>query len=130
MRQRSGRVPQAERGPVLVVDDDPHMRQMISWALEDDGLLVATAADGRQALELAAQRRPALVVLDLTLPDLGGEEISARLRGERTDLPILVITADGYAQQKARRVGAYAYLHKPFELAELLEAVRRGLATR
>lgn len=119
----------APGGHVLVVDDDPRVRQTIRWALEDEGLAVETAADGRRALERASARRPALVVLDLTLPILDGYDVANGLRSfYGSGVPILAITADGDAEQKARRAGAYGYLSKPFELDDLMAAVRRGLA--
>jgi two-component system OmpR family response regulator len=115
-------------GLILVVDDDPQMRQLIQAALEDEGLPVATAADGRQALRRAAQARPALVVLDISIPRVASPEVATRLRAVYGQgLPILVITADGHAADKARQVGAYAYLKKPFELDALIAAVEQGL---
>ena len=117
-------------GPrVLIVDDDPGVRQAIQWALEDEGFSVEAAADGQAALELATSRRPDLVLLDITLPRLDGYGVARELRREHGPaLPILAITADGQAPEKARRVGAYAFVRKPFELDELLAAVRAGLA--
>ncbi len=117
-------------GPILVVDDDPGLREIICEALEDDGLPVAVAADGMQALELAAQRRPELVVLDWGLPIVDGDVVASQLRQAHGDhLPILVITADGRAAEKARRARAFAYLHKPFDVNTLVSTVRRALDT-
>jgi DNA-binding response OmpR family regulator len=68
------------------------------------------------------------MVLDMTLPVVDGYEVARSIRathGQR--VPILVITADGQAAEKAHRVGAYAYVRKPFDVAELVDAVRRGL---
>jgi two-component system response regulator MprA len=114
--------------PILVVEDDLHLRQTIQWALEDEGLAVETASHGQQALERAAQQRPALVVLDWGLPLLNGQRVADALRAAHGDgLPIVLITADGRAAEKARLVGAYAYLHKPFELDALLAAIQQGL---
>jgi DNA-binding response OmpR family regulator len=114
---------------VLVVDDDAQVRQAIRWALEDEGLAVLTAASGREALALSVERLPDLVVLDLTLPEMDGYAVARSLRAEHGQpFPILVITADGLASTKAGRVGAYAYLRKPFRIEDLLEAVRTGLS--
>jgi DNA-binding response OmpR family regulator len=114
---------------VLVVDDDPHVGASLHWALEDEGLAVETAADGREALERAAARPPALVLLDLTLPVLDGYDAARALRAAHgAALPILVITGDGQAPEKAARVGAYAYVRKPFDVGDLLATVRCGLA--
>ena len=114
---------------VLVVDDDPQVRRFIRDVLEAEGFEVETAADGREALELVARRPPGLVVLDVTLPILGGSAVADGLRAALGDgLPILVITADGNAAPKAEQAGAFAYLQKPFAIDQLLVAVRRGLA--
>jgi DNA-binding response OmpR family regulator len=113
-----------------VVDDDAQVRQTIRWALEDEGLAVVTAADGREALGLALERVPDLVVLDLTLPEMSGLAVARSLRSARAQpIPVLLITADGQAPLKARSVGAYAFLRKPFRIEELLDAVRTGLSS-
>ncbi len=115
---------------ILVVDDDPHMRQVVRWALEDAGFDVQTAPDGPGALAQAETRRPGVVVLDVGLPSADGALVAAELRqvcGEQ--LPILIMTADGRAADKAQLAGAYAYLHKPFQDEALVAAVRRGLGT-
>ncbi len=118
----------AEMSSILVVDDDPELRHVIRWALEEDGWAVETAADGQEALEQATQRRPRLVILDMGLPRLDGEGLAAGLRAVYGDaLPILLITADGHAIDKARRVGARAHLSKPFEIDELCAAVQHTL---
>ena len=114
--------------PILVVDDDPEIRQMLRWALEDDGLRVETVADGLQAVDTLAQRRPALLILDMGLPGLDGYGVAEVVQATHgAAVPIIVVTADGHAATKARRVGAFAYLAKPFELDQLLSAVHRGL---
>ncbi len=118
----------ATEAPILVVEDDPQLRRMIRWALEDEGYVVETAADGRQAVEHTARARPALVVLDMTLPVLDGMGVARELRAiYREPPPVLLMTADGRAAEKARSVGAYAYLTKPFDVDELLTLVRQGL---
>lgn len=107
------------------------LRETITWALEDDGLQVETAIDGVDALQRAALRPPSLVVLDMGLPGLDGFSVAAELRNRYgVELPILVVTADGQARQKADRVGAYGYLHKPFDVGRLVHEVRSGLTRR
>jgi len=117
------------RHPVLVVDDDPIVRAMIRQALEDEGIPVVTASDGRQALEEADRVRPRLVILDVSLPVVGGEAVANRLRQMMSDEPvqIMAITADGRPAEKARALGAFAYLAKPFDVDELLDIVQREL---
>jgi DNA-binding response OmpR family regulator len=117
--------------PILVVDDDPQMRHVIQSALQEEGLTVETAADGRQALDRARRRRPRLVILDMGLPLLDGVGLAAELRALYGDgVPLVVITADGHVVEKARRVGARAYLAKPFELDGLSAAVQQALGDR
>jgi len=129
MSEVSANVNQPNHLPVLVVDDDPDVRQVLRWALEDAGFDVLTAADGPTALAQAEARSPGVVVLDHGLPNTDGTHLASRLRqvcGE--DLPVLIVTADGRAAEKAHRAGAYGFLHKPFDDAVLVAAVRRGFA--
>lgn len=115
-------------GPIVVVEDDPGIRALISFALEEEGLPVTTAANGRQAIECFADGRPDLVVLDIGLPDMTGHEVAAAVRQQHgREVPILVVTADGHAYEKARAVGAYDVVQKPFDLHRLLDAVEAGL---
>jgi two-component system KDP operon response regulator KdpE len=123
--------PRPQGKAVLVIDDDPLLRQSVQWTLEDEGLTVAVAADGREALAHAARLPPALVVLDHGLPDRRGDAVAAALRRScGTQLPILLITGDGRAQQKAAEMGAFAYLHKPFDMDRLVTLVHSGLGAR
>jgi DNA-binding response OmpR family regulator len=116
---------------VLVVDDDPEIREVVTWLLEDEGLPVETAADGQRALDCATRARPALIVLDMGLPIISGEEVAVRLRAHYGEPPpIIVVSADGRAAEKAARIGAQEYLHKPFDIDELVRQVRGALAAR
>ncbi|HET6315222.1 MAG TPA: response regulator [Chloroflexota bacterium] len=113
---------------MLVVDDDADIRTVIGATLTDEGMSVGTAGDGREALQRAGEVPPALIILDITLPGLDGYQVADQLRERYGVLPILAITADGRAAEKARRVGAFAYLRKPFELDELVALVKLGLS--
>jgi DNA-binding response OmpR family regulator len=113
-----------ERPLVLVVEDEPDLRDSVRWLLEDEGLRVETASDGQQALDRAARTKPALVVLDLGLPILSGEEVAEGLRRIFADPPpIVVMSAAGTVGERTRRIGAIAWVPKPFDLDDLLEAV-------
>jgi DNA-binding response OmpR family regulator len=112
---------------ILVVDDEPEIVQFIGLALEDEGYAVSTAADGEEAVEAAARQRPDLVVLDMGLPRLDGQGVATELRRLYGEIPILLITADGRAGEKAARMGAYDYLRKPFELDELVSSIEERL---
>ena len=118
----------SDRRTVLVVEDDPDVRESIQTILKEEGLAVETAASGFEALQKANAHPPALVLLDLTLPDLEGERVSELLQmiGEG-EVPVLVITGHSWAAERAVRVGAVDYLRKPFEMDDLLQAVHRVL---
>jgi DNA-binding response OmpR family regulator len=109
---------------ILVVDDEPTLRETVAEALELDGLSVVTAADGREALARFRADRPDLVVLDLMLPQLSGIEICRILRAE-SDVPILMLTAKDSELDKVvgLEVGADDYVTKPFSLRELVARV-------
>ena len=116
---------------VLVVEDEPAIRELVRWLLEDLGLPVETAADGADALEQGTRRRPALVVLDLNLPGLDGVSVARGLRATWGEtLPILVVSAMERIAEHAQQVGAFAYLRKPFDVEALPAAVRHGLGGR
>jgi len=120
-------IPSSEQ-VVLIVEDDTDLRQTIQWTLEDEGLLVETAADGQEALKRAAQRKPTLVVLDMGLPIIDGNGVAAGLRASYgSSVSILTMTADGRAEEKAKRIGAIGYISKPFDLDALISAVKRAL---
>jgi DNA-binding response OmpR family regulator len=114
---------------ILVVDDDVDMLSVIQGALSDEGLTVQTATDGPRALDLIAHGGPPdLLILDVTLPTRDSTNVAERMRELRGEsAPVLVITADGRAAEKARRLRAYSYLRKPFELGNLIATVRQGL---
>jgi DNA-binding response OmpR family regulator len=115
---------------VLVVDDDADVLNFIRGVLEDEGHTVVAVADGGQAVSIARDFAPDLLIVDVTLPVLSGHVVTAHVRELRGDaFPVLVITADGQAVEKARQLGAYAYLRKPFELDDLLKSVGVGLAS-
>jgi two-component system, OmpR family, KDP operon response regulator KdpE len=119
----------ADTGPyVLVVENDPAIRGAIQRVLEAEGLAVETAVDGWQALARVLRRRPSLVVLDLALPRLDGEDVAAALRMiHQPEIPILAIGGRVEAAERARQVGVFGYLEKPFDTAAMLAAVRSAL---
>ncbi len=106
---------------VLVVDDDATVREVVALYLERAGHTVEQAADGPDALERAARRRPDLVVLDLMLPGLGGLEVHARLQ-QGGPVPVVMLTALGEEEHRLAglEVGADDYVTKPFSPRELV----------
>ncbi|HEX6131527.1 MAG TPA: response regulator transcription factor [Actinomycetota bacterium] len=120
---------------VLIVDDEPMVRDVLARYLERDGFRVRTADDGQAALDLVAAASPDLVVLDLMLPTVDGLEVLRRLR-ERGDVPVVLLTAKGDEIDRivGLELGADDYVAKPFsprEVAARVRAVlRRGRADR
>ena len=115
---------------VLVVDDDESIREALERALRLEGFAVATAGGGREALERVAERPPAVMVLDVTMPDLDGIQVVKRLRADGLDLPVCILSARDEVDDRVAglQAGADDYLVKPFALAELtarLEALLR-----
>jgi two-component system, OmpR family, phosphate regulon response regulator PhoB len=116
---------------ILVVDDEPDIIALVAYHLARSGYRVSTASSGTEALQAARQEQPALVVLDLMLPELSGFEVLERLRADRglADVPVLMLTA---RREEADRVqglslGADDYLVKPFSPQELVLRVRNIL---
>jgi DNA-binding response OmpR family regulator len=110
---------------ILVVDDEPTLRETLAEALDADGFRVVTAADGREALARFREHRPELVVLDLMLPELSGIEVCRIIRQE-SDVPILMLTARSSEVDKivGLELGADDYVTKPFSLRELSARIR------
>jgi two-component system, OmpR family, response regulator ResD len=117
-------------GSVLVVDDEPTIAEVVSRYLQRAGYQVRTAADGPVALQLVAESRPDLVVLDLMLPGLNGLEVMRRMRdGDREPLAIILLTAKGDESDRVvgLRLGADDYMVKPFSPDELVARVHAVL---
>jgi CheY-like chemotaxis protein len=114
---------------LLIVEDDDALRTQLDELFRLEGYEVVTAADGLEALQLlAADVVPDLVLMDMHMEGLGGDDLAAELRSQGAPFPLLVLTADSQAQQCAKRVGAQGYLTKPFELPDLLNVVERLLS--
>jgi CheY-like chemotaxis protein len=111
---------------ILLVENDPDLRDIVQDILEDEGYDVIPAAHGRQALEYLRTTRsrddaPALVILDLMMPIVTGWEVLDAIRDDPwLQMPVIVISALGHSEPN----GVAAYLRKPFSLNDLLDAVR------
>jgi DNA-binding response OmpR family regulator len=105
----------------VVIDDEESVRDVVRAYLEKDGFRVYVAADGRAGLALAERHQPDLIVLDLMLPDVSGEEICEEIRG-RSDVPIVMLTAKASEDERIAGLvaGADDYLVKPFSPRELV----------
>ena len=113
---------------ILVVEDEPALRDTLSYNLKKDGFSVETVGDGRTALDAARTMKPDLIVLDLMLPEIDGFEVCRILRKEMTT-PILMLTArdDEIDRVVGLEVGADDYLTKPFSMRELMARVKAQL---
>ena len=113
-------------GRVLVVDDEPDVREAVETALELEGHRVTTAVDGLDALKKLGHTEFEAIVLDVLMPNLGGFEVCGRLRAAGNRTPILILTARDSGEDTIRGLdlGADDYLVKPFALGELLARVR------
>jgi len=118
---------------VLVVEDDPEINELVGAYVEIAGYSYVRALNGTQAVEKARQSHPALIVLDIMLPDFDGFEVARRLKGESDTrgIPIVMLTAldrEEY-RQRGKTAGASAYLTKPFDPDRLLEAIKENASS-
>lgn len=113
---------------VLVIDDESQMQRLLRLALEGAGYRVNTAGSGQEGLQAAAHHQHELIILDLGLPDISGQQVLKQLR-EWTQTPIIILTVlDGEAEKvDALDSGADDYVTKPFNTAELLARVRASM---
>ncbi|MEM6795029.1 MAG: response regulator transcription factor [Acidobacteriota bacterium] len=119
-----------DRRLVLIVDDDPHIREIVRFALDKAGLASAEAADGQQALDLAARLEPDLVILDILMPEMDGSEVCRRLRSGalgRTPIIFLSSKSDEIDRVLGLELGGDDYVTKPFSPRELVARVRAVL---
>jgi two-component system OmpR family response regulator len=119
----------AQEARLLVVDDEPNILELLSASLRYAGFEVATAANGLEALKLAKQFRPDLIVLDVMMPDLDGFAVVRRLRNDGITVPVLFLTARDATEDKVAglTVGGDDYVTKPFSLEEILARIRAVL---
>ena len=116
----------AEETRILVVDDEQYIADLVSMALKVSGFSVQSAASARQARTAVNDFRPALVVLDVGLPDQDGFELVQRLRNDGQKVPVIFLTARDATEEKIHglTVGGDDYVTKPFSLEELVARIR------
>jgi two-component system OmpR family response regulator len=119
---------------VLVVDDEPSIRELVQVALKFHGCAVTSGSSGKEALERAMTDSPDLIVLDVILPDIDGFEVCRRLRAQANDVPVIFLTARGTTSDTVTglALGGDDYITKPFSVEALVARVRAVLrrATR
>lgn len=113
---------------VLVIDDDPSIRELITLALEDDGLEVIGAPEGESALAMIPDIQPDVILLDTRMPVMDGREFARRYRQlAEHSAALIILTAVDDPEKTASEVGADGYLPKPFDLVDLSSVVSRYL---
>ncbi|TFF36607.1 sigma-54 dependent transcriptional regulator [Pseudomonas sp. RIT623] len=120
------------RAQVILVDDDPHLRQALSQTLDLAGLKVVALAEAQGLAARIEQDWPGVVVSDIRMPGIDGLQLLEQLHARDNELPVLLITGHGDVPLavQAMRAGAYDFLEKPFASDALLDSVRRALALR
>lgn len=117
--------------PILIVDDSPTEMRLVSDALADCGYPIITATNGDEAIELAQQAQPQVVILDVVMPGQNGFQVCRTLKSaeETNQIPVILLTSKNQESDKfwGLRQGADAYLTKPFSAEELRAAVTRHL---
>lgn len=110
---------------LLIVDDDPHIRELLRHVMQNEGFDVYEASDGVEALSLLESVKADMVILDIMMPNMDGWQLCRELRAHY-DLPLLMLTAKGETAQKVKgfELGTDDYLVKPFEPAELVARVK------
>jgi two-component system response regulator RegX3 len=118
----------SDRAKILIVEDEQPLADTVRYNLEREGYEVTAAFDGRDALERFRQEAPALVILDLMLPEISGLDVCRAIRGE-SDVPIIIVTAKDSEADKVSglELGADDYVTKPFSVRELVSRVRANL---
>lgn len=116
-------------GKILVVEDNQDSRELVVKVLTNKGYTVIEAVDGDDALKKASEERPALILMDISLPKLDGYEVTRRLKTmeDFRDVPVIALTAHAMKgdREKALAAGCRGYISKPINIRELPEQVRR-----
>ena len=114
---------------VLVVEDDPNIREFLLDALKESGYSVTGTPDGAKAIKMVKDAKPDLIVLDLGIESIAGETVCEEVKKMHPDLPIIILTAKNTSREVVRGfdLGADDYISKPFEIDELLARIRTRL---
>ncbi len=119
-------------GHILVVDDEPDIRNLLQEILEDEGFSISVAENGQAARDSLRARRPDLILLDIWMPDIDGVSLLKEWKENETfDCPVIMISGHGTVETavEAIRIGAYDFIEKPLSIAKLLITVDRALET-
>jgi DNA-binding response OmpR family regulator len=111
-------------GLILIVEDDPSIRDLLRHIIEDEGFMVVAVDNGYDAVTAATLRDPSVILLDLNLPFLSGEGVIAALQQKGVTAPVLLVTSDPRGKRIALSDGVAGHVAKPFDIEELLLSVR------
>ena len=118
---------------VLLIDDDPRLQDILTKVLVKNEFEVIIADDGNSGLQLAKQRQPDVIILDIVMPGMDGFEVAKRLRRDRTcaHIPIMVLTAyaAAFARQSAQEAGVNDFVTKPFSLDDFVGRLKAVMAS-
>jgi CheY-like chemotaxis protein len=119
------------RKRILVVDDDPDIRQVLQDRLESYGYLVETAGDGRAALKKLEHLTPSGIFLDIRMPGMDGLEVLGHIRNRHPSIPVVIVTAATARESVSSAIsaGAQAYLLKPFDTSQIKHVAERWFGT-
>jgi DNA-binding response OmpR family regulator len=114
---------------LMIVDDDPQLIRVLSLFFDSEGYNVIQAADGREALMLLSEYTPDLILLDLMMPEVGGEEVVKQVRAKykSSRIPIVIFTAADAREEELRTAGADTFIIKPFSLDGLRDVVHEAI---
>lgn len=115
---------------ILVVEDDAHQRELYRQELEEEGYEVLVAADGREAVKLAAEKEPDLVILDINMPGMDGIEALGRMLSQNNTLPVIIHTAYTHYKDNFMTWTAEYYVIKSSDTEELREKIKEVLKSR
>ena len=123
--------PQSAVGEILVIEDDPSLAQLIVYMLSREGFEALSFSDGEEGLDAVRRYRPKVLILDLTLPGMRGDDICRAIRADSDlrDTFVVVMTAldDREARQRVRDAGADCYMCKPFDPCRLVDVIDDAL---
>ena len=115
---------------LLIVDDEPKIRSMLTGCLEQDGRAITAAASGEEALRLIAQDPPQLMIVDMKMPGLTGLEVLQQVRTHTPPIGVFLLTGydDDAIEQQARELGAWGIIHKPPVFADIRQLITDAIA--
>ncbi|MBU0992085.1 MAG: sigma-54 dependent transcriptional regulator [Proteobacteria bacterium] len=114
---------------ILIVDDDPQLRNSFKKVLDEEGYRTQTASSGAAGIEVVKRDMPDLVIMDVRMPDMNGFEAFKIMHGIEPRLPVIIMTAYGTTETaiETTKMGAFDYVLKPFEIPDILELIKKGL---